>query len=197
MANASLSVGFACDDAADGPVVAEPDYEVVITERPAGSEGEPLPRAFTESGIDRVEFLASFNPGETPRPLSAVASGGETSRFLLALTTVLGAAAEPRLVVLDEVDEGVGGRAGALVGEALARLAERHQVFCITHLPQVAAFGSTHFVVTKQTDGTRAWSTVERLEAEGRVSELASMLGGQTQANLAAAAELVQNSAGR
>jgi DNA repair protein RecN (Recombination protein N) len=197
MANASLSVGFACDDAADGPVVTEPDYEVVITERPAGSEGEPLPRAFTESGIDRVEFLASFNPGETPRPLSAVASGGETSRFLLALTTVLGAAAEPRLVVLDEVDEGVGGRAGALVGEALARLAERHQVFCITHLPQVAAFATTHFVVTKQTDGTRAWSTVERLEPAGRVNELASMLGGQTQANRAAAAELVQNSARR
>ncbi|MEP7216381.1 MAG: AAA family ATPase, partial [Anaerolineaceae bacterium] len=108
MGDATLSVGFACEDDADGLLASVPDYEIVLTTSPLAGEGEQHPRAFTETGIDRVEFLASFNPGETPRPLSAVASGGETSRFLLALTTVLGNASEARLEVLDEVDEGVG-----------------------------------------------------------------------------------------
>ena len=191
MGDAMLSVGFACDDDPDGPPVSLPDYEIVITESPLAGEGETHPRAFTESGIDRVEFLASFNPGESPRPLSAVSSGGETSRFLLALTTVLGSAAEPRLVVLDEVDEGVGGRAGALVGEALSRLARRHQVLCVTHLPQVAAYGERHFVVTKRSDRARTWSEVEVAEGEARLEELASMLGGVSEANRVAARELL------
>ncbi len=191
MGGAALSVGFSCEDAADGVAVDLPDYEVVLTERDAGGEGLPIPRAFTESGIDRVEFLASFNPGETPRPLSTVASGGETSRFLLALTTVLGAAATPRLAVFDEVDEGVGGRAGGLVGEALARLAVRHQVLCVTHLPQVAAHGTRHFVVRKQSDGERTWSEVQTVEGEGRVDELAAMLGAISEATRATARELL------
>ena len=149
MPGASLAAGFACEDAVAGLAVALPDYEVVSPEAVPSGGGEPGARAFTESGVDQMELLASFNPGAPPRPLRTVASGGETSRFLLALTTVLGAAAEPRLVVLDEVDEGVGGRAGSVVGEALRRLAERHQVLCVTHLPQVAAYGARHFVVTK------------------------------------------------
>ncbi len=192
MGGAALSVGFSCEDAADGVPVDLPDYEVVITERDAGEEGVPLPRAFSESGIDRVEFLASFNAGETPRPLSAVASGGETSRFLLALTTVLGAAATPRLAVFDEVDEGVGGRAGGLVGEALARLAQRHQVLCVTHLPQVAAHGGRHFVVRKRSEGERTWSEVQTVEGEGRVDELAAMLGAISEATRATARELLK-----
>jgi len=192
MAGARLAVGFSCEDDREGPLVALPDYETVITDSPAAAEAESFPRAFTETGVDRVEFLASFNPGEAPRPLASVSSGGETSRFLLALTTVLGSAAEPRLVVLDEVDEGVGGRAGALVGRALARLAERHQVLCITHLPQVAAFGARHFAVTKQSDGARTWADIREVEGEARVQELALMLGGLTEANLAAASELLQ-----
>ncbi len=191
MGNATLSVGFACDDDAEGPLAALPDYEVVITDSPLAGEGEAHHCAFNESGIDRIELLASFNPGESPRPLSAVASGGETSRFLLALTTVLGSAAAPRLVVLDEVDEGVGGRAGALVGGALRRLAERHQVLCVTHLPQVAAFGDHHFVVSKQSDATRTWSEVAEVRNDERVSELAAMLGGLSDANRRAAAELL------
>src|SRR4029079_17690087 len=140
---AVLSVGFACEDDPSGPLVALPDYEIVITRSPLAGEGEPHAVAFTESGIDRVEFLVSFNPGESPRPLSAVASGGETSRFLLALTAALSLKAPPspptpppprrsgergdrRLVVMEEVDEGVGGRTGAVVGQALRRLASRH-----------------------------------------------------------------------
>lgn len=195
MTNAGLAIGFSCEDLAEGPLIAQPDYEVVTavpaTAAAAAAAAEVFPRAFTESGVDRVEFLASFNAGEAPRPLSAVASGGETSRFLLALTTVLGSATEPRIIVLDEVDEGVGGRAGALVGEALARLARRHQVFCVTHLPQVAVFADQHFVVTKRAEGTRTSSDVRRVEGEDRIAELASMLGGVTQANLGAARELL------
>jgi len=126
-----------------------------------------------------------------------VASGGETSRFLLALTTALGRAAEPRIVVLDEVDEGVGGRAGSLVGEALVRLAERHQVLCITHLPQVAAFGDRHFVVTKESRGGKTWSKATAVGEEARLRELAAMLGGDSAANRAAANELLGLAAAR
>ena len=192
MGGATLSVGFSCEDDEAGPAVPVPDYEIVITQSPLAGEGEPHPRAFTETGVDRIEFLVSFNPGESPRPLSAVASGGETSRFLLALTTALGKSGEGRIEVLDEVDEGVGGRTGAVVGEALLRLAERHQVLCITHLPQVAAYGDRHVVVTKQTDGTRTWSEVCAIEGEARVRELAAMLGGEGAEKVAAARALLR-----
>lgn len=192
MPGASLAAGFACEDAPDGFAVTLPDYEVVAPDAAPSGGGEPGNRAFTESGVDQMELLASFNAGSPPRPLRSVASGGETSRFLLALTTVLGAAAEPRLVVLDEVDEGVGGRAGSVVGEALRRLSERHQVLCVTHLPQVAAYGARHFVVTKASEGARTWSDIEEVEGEARLIEVALMLGGDTPANRAAAADLLQ-----
>ncbi len=199
MPHAALAVGFSCSDAPDGVPVRLPDYEVVdpsSSPLPLG-DAEAAPRAFSESGVDRVEFLASFNPGEVPRPLSAVASGGETSRFLLALTAVFGSASPSRTIVLDEADEGVGGRAGALVGRALRRLAQRHQVLCITHLPQVAAFGDRHFVVAKQTDGRRTWSEVREVTGSERLRELAAMLGGPTEANLRAAEELLAAAAAR
>ena len=191
MGQAVLSVGFACEDDAAGPLVAVPDYEIVITRSPLAGEGELHGVAFTEAGVDRVEFLVSFNAGESPRPLSAVASGGETSRFLLALTTALGGAGSGRLEVLDEVDEGVGGRTGAVVGRALRRLAAKHQVLCITHLPQVAAFGDRHVVVSKQTDGERTWSEIAVVDGGARVEELAAMLGGTGEAGLQAARELL------
>jgi DNA repair protein RecN (Recombination protein N) len=194
MAGAALAIGFECRDDVDGLAVALPDYEKVDARTPDGfGLGESVPRAFTESGVDRVEFLVSFNAGMSPKPLADVASGGETSRFLLALTAVFGTAASPRTIVLDEVDEGVGGRAGALVGDALARLAERHQVLCITHLPQVAAYASHHFVVRKHTDGRDTWSTVEQVDDGARVDELAEMLGGANDQNRAAAEALVKN----
>ncbi|MGE0600373.1 MAG: DNA repair protein RecN [Dehalococcoidia bacterium] len=191
MGSAVLSVGFACEDDESGPLVAVPDYEIVITRSPLAGEGEPHAVAFTETGIDRVEFLVSFNPGESPRALSAVASGGETSRFLLALTTALGSSGSGRLEVLDEVDEGVGGRTGAVVGAALRRLAAKHQVLCITHLPQVAAYGERHLVVSKQSDGSRTWSEVAEVAGKARVGELADMLGGVGEAGRKAAEELL------
>jgi DNA repair protein RecN (Recombination protein N) len=191
MAGAALSVGFACDEDANGPRIALPEYEVVITERPPLDASEARPLAFSESGVDRIEFLASFNPGEMARPISVAASGGETSRFLLALTVVLGSHGERRVVVLDEADEGVGGRGGALIGRVLATLASKHQVLCITHLPQVASFGQHHFVVTKQTDGQRTWSDVRPVVGDERIVELAAMLGGVSAENCAAASALL------
>ncbi len=222
MGGAVLSVGFACEDDAAGPLVSLPDYEIVITTSEVAGEGPPGEGhavAFSETGVDRVEFLVSFNAGESPRALSAVASGGETSRFLLALTTALSLTPQPRparpdtahpptavrgsdvvgegestgarLVVLDEVDEGVGGRTGAVVGQALRRLASRHQVLCITHLPQVAAYGERHFVVSKLSDGARTWSEVAVVEGEARVEEVAAMLGGVGEAGREAARGLV------
>ena len=192
MDGASLAAGFVCEEAPDGLVAALPDYEAVTPDAPPRADGgEPCPRAFTESGLDWLELLASFNAGAPPRPLASVASGGEASRFLLALAIVLGAAAEPRLVVLDEVDEGVGGRAGAVVGEALRRLAARHQVLCVTHLPQVAAYGERHFVVEKRDDGVRSVSGVREARDGERLEEIALMLGGATPANRAAAAALL------
>jgi DNA repair protein RecN (Recombination protein N) len=193
---ASLAAGFACEDDPDGPPLAFPDFEVIADGAPS-PEADLVPRACGEWGVDRVEFLASFNPGEAPRPLGSIASGGETSRFLLALEAVLSGADEPRLVVLDEVDEGVGGRAGVLVGAALLRLAARHQVICITHLPQVAAFGHGHFVVSKQVSGGKTWSEIEQVEGESRVAELAAMLGGVSEANRAAARDLLATSTER
>lgn len=192
MGGAGLALGFACDDDPAGPPVATPDYELVAHGMSPQPAAEPVARAFNESGVDRVEFLVSFNPGESARPLASVASGGETSRFLLALTTALGAAASPRTVVLDEVDEGVGGRAGALVGEALARLATAHQVLCVTHLPQVAAYARQHFVVGKQSERGRTWSDVSEVTGDVRVEELAAMLGGVTEATRATARELLE-----
>jgi DNA repair protein RecN (Recombination protein N) len=193
MGRASLAIGFECRDAADGLMVSLPDYETV-DDRGESAPGvtDAIARSFTESGVDRVEFLASFNPGTASRPLAEVASGGETSRFLLALTAVFGNAAEPRTIVLDEVDEGVGGRSGAMVGEALARLARRHQVLCVTHLPQVAAFADRHFVVSKESDTRTTWSNVRPIEGQERVVELANMLGGDTAENLAAARSLLE-----
>jgi len=192
MGGAALAIGFGCEDDAAGPMLSLPDFDVITADAMQHPPvEESLPRAFGESGVDRVEFLASFNAGETPRPLGSVASGGETSRFLLALTTVLGNASAPRTIVLDEVDEGVGGRAGSLVGAALQRLAQRHQVLCITHLPQVAAHGARHFVVSKESDGVRSWSEVREVVGEARIDELASMLGAVTPATRETAREML------
>ena len=196
MGAARLTAGFQCDDDAEGVEAAFPDYDLIDGETDGAAGGDPVRRRFTDTGIDRVEFLASFNRGEQPRPLASVASGGETSRFLLALTIVLGRAAGQAVVVFDEVDEGVGGRTGSLVGEALARLAKERQVLCVTHLPQVAAYGDRHFVVSKVEDGGRVTSKVEEATGEPRVDELAAMLGGVTEATRAAARELLAEGQG-
>ena len=130
------------------------------------------------TGRDRVEFLIAPNPGEEPRPLARVASGGELSRALLALKRVLSAGGPVGLYVFDEVDTGVGGAVAEVIGQKLSDVATHHQVLCITHAPQVAAYGDQHLHVHKAVAGGRTFSRVRVLGPESRVRELARMLGG-------------------
>ncbi len=116
---------------------------------------------FDERGIDQVEFLIAPNPGEGLKPLVKIASGGETSRLMLALKNVLAQADTIPTLIFDEIDQGIGGRIGALVGEKLWQLGSRHQVLCVTHLPQLAAYGNHHFHVYKQIQDGRTMTNVE------------------------------------
>ncbi len=134
----------------------------------------------TEKGTDQVEFVLSANPGEALKPLSKVASGGELSRILLALKTLLSHQEEAETLVFDEVDTGIGGRTAELLGRQLRRLARRFQVICITHLPQIACFGDHHFRVAKLRDDQATRTVITPLNDEQRVEELARMLGGVT-----------------
>ncbi|MCS6907363.1 MAG: DNA repair protein RecN [Anaerolineales bacterium] len=149
--------------------------------------------AFNASGIDRVEFLIAPNPGEGFKPLAKIASGGETSRLMLALKSVLASADDVPCLVFDEIDQGIGGRTGAVVGKKLWQLARHHQVFCVTHLPQLAAFGDQHFLVRKRVIGDRTVTEVQVLAGEQRVEELAQMMGDLNAATLQSARKLLQS----
>lgn len=129
-------------------------------------------------GFDRVEFLLSANPGEDLAPLTRVASGGELSRVLLAIRGVLAGAGGVATYVFDEVDAGVGGAIAASIGQRLANAAQHHQVICVTHLPQIAAFADAHYRVEKQVENERTTTQVVRLTDSERIDELARMLGG-------------------
>lgn len=137
------------------------------------------------AGRDRAEFLISANPGESPRPLASVASGGESSRIMLALKTVLTTEDPVRTLVFDEVDAGIGGRTANVVGEKLKGLAEGRQVLCVTHLAQIARFADSHFHVTKRESNGRTVVEIRRLSDEERVVELARMLGGDQESEAA------------
>ena len=140
--------------------------------------------AFDVTGIDRVEFLISPNPGEPLKPLVKIASGGETSRLMLALKAVLSRADETPTLIFDEIDQGIGGRVGATVGKKLWGLTVKredgavpHQVLCVTHLPQLAGFGDLHLKVEKAVVEGRTVTRLTALEGAARVEELAQMLG--------------------
>ncbi len=152
---------------------------------------------FDEHGIDQVEFLIAPNPGEGLKPLVKIASGGETSRLMLALKNVLAKADTIPTLIFDEIDQGIGGRIGAMVGEKLWQLGSCHQVLCVTHLPQLAAYGNHHFHVYKQVQDGRTMTNVEELVDERRKVELALMFGGDSQANLTAAQEALESAASR
>ncbi|HKE26070.1 MAG TPA: DNA repair protein RecN [Bryobacteraceae bacterium] len=139
------------------------------------------PAAWSEDGANRIEFLVSPNPGEEPRPLEKVASGGEISRIALALKTCLaGPKTGPiRTLVFDEVDAGVGGSAAEGVGRRLKKLAATSQVLCVTHLPQIASFADHHYSVLKQESHGRTVAVVEELDAPARTREIGRMLSGQ------------------
>lgn len=146
-----------------------------------------------QTGADDIELLVSPNPGEPLKPIAKVASGGEISRIMLAIRTVLSAADNTPTLVFDEVDVGIGGRSGRIVGEKLAGLASNHQVIAITHLAQVAAYADTHFKITKVIQDNLTTTRVDKLDREGIRHELAAMLGGMpvTDRSLQSADELI------
>jgi len=146
-----------------------------------GSPNSQLP-APNSSGFDIIEFQFSPNLGEPAKPLRAIASSGEMARVMLALKTVLAAEDEIPVLIFDEVDANVGGETANAVGEKMKQIAAKRQVFCITHLPQVAAPADAHYVVTKQVKDGRTISEIRLLDRKARVTELARMLGGQTDA---------------
>ncbi len=137
---------------------------------------------FSSHGLDTAEFQFAPNPGEPARPLRAIASSGELARVMLAIKTVLAAEDQVPVLVFDEVDANVGGETANAVGEKMRQIARNRQVLCITHLPQVAAPASAHYVASKQVKGGRTISEITLLDAEERVTELARMLGGQSEA---------------
>jgi len=145
-----------------------------------GGRFEPVVSASAPSaqGSDQVEFLVAGHAGTTPRPLGKVASGGELSRISLALSVIASRAARVPTLIFDEVDSGVGGAVAEVVGQLLKELGERHQVLCVTHLPQVAACGNAQYRVSKKETAGATRSQIAELDADQRVEEIARMLGG-------------------
>ncbi len=148
--------------------------------------------AFSATGLDQVEFLVAPNPGEGLKPLVKTASGGETSRLMLGLKSVLAKADRTPTLIFDEIDQGIGGRVGAVVGQKLRGLAQAHQVLCVTHLPQLAAYGNQHYKVEKRVEGGRTITVARALKEPENIPELALMLGGVTESNLESAADLLR-----
>jgi DNA repair protein RecN (Recombination protein N) len=148
--------------------------------------------AFDATGLDRVEFLVAPNVGEGLKSLVKIASGGETSRLMLALKGVLARADHTPTLIFDEIDQGIGGRVGAVVGRKLWELAAAHQVLCITHLPQLAGFGDQHYKVEKVLADDRTVTRVQPLLTKARVTELASMLGGAGEKTVGSAEEILE-----
>jgi len=171
---------------------------VVQLERAEDERGAPADGtryAFDATGIDQVEFLISPNPGEPPRPLAKIASGGETSRLMLALKSTLSAADATPTLIFDEIDVGIGGRVGEIVGRKLWGLTANdnpeHQVVCVTHLPQIAVFADTHFQISKVVEGRRTVTRARRLEGDERVDEITQMLGSPTDVTRQKAREML------
>ncbi len=154
-----------------------PHAEVSFRFQEAGGEGE-----WSASGIDRAELLLSANPGESPRPLARVASGGELSRVMLAVKVLDAPDAVGRTLIFDEVDAGIGGRVADSVGARLRTLSSAAQVLCVTHLPQVAAYADVHVHISKRVTGGRTLTSAAVLKEAMRVEELARMMAGETSA---------------
>lgn len=170
----------------------------VSDRRQKSPEGIPCPDGerytFNAGGIDDVAFMAATNPGEPLKPLDKIASTGEISRFMLALKTALAKADTIPVLIFDEIDIGVGGRSGEVIGRKLWKLSRNHQVICVTHLPQIAAFADAHYHVSKRAASDRTVSDIEALSGEARLHELAMMLAGPqfSDSSIKAAGELVR-----
>jgi DNA repair protein RecN (Recombination protein N) len=180
-AEAATALTSAMAEALQGLGLKGTSFEVQMERQEAqdglavGAEGR---YAYSATGIDGVSFLVSFNPGESLKPLERVASGGETSRFLLALKSVLAGADRIPTLVFDEVDVGVGGRRAMDVGQRMRSLAGSHQVLTITHMPQIAALADQHLTVLKAVRDGRTTVDVRALETGERVAEIAEMMSG-------------------
>ena len=149
-------------------------FEVMFTE----SAGDANSASFKPRGIDEVEFYLTTNVGEALKPLNRIASGGELSRIMLAIKKVLARSGSVGTLIFDEVDSGIGGATAADVGRKLKDVSKHHQVLCITHLPQIACFGDMHYRVVKTVSGERTAASVDILSEDGRLDEIARMLGG-------------------
>src|SRR4030067_2124419 len=133
----------------------------------------------TSKGIDDIEFLISPNPGEELKALAKIASGGELSRVMLAIKSILAEADRVPVLIFDEIDSGIGGVVAEVVGEKLKEVAKKRQVLCITHLPQIAGFADTHFKVSKIVTDKKTAVKVDELDKKSRIEEIAKMLGGE------------------
>jgi len=155
-------------------------FEIQVTQPadPEGIEVDGVKRKVDVTGIDHVEFMIAPNPGEPLRPLAKIASGGELSRVMLAIKTILATTDQVGTLIFDEVDTGVSGRAAQAIAEKLAKVGQYRQVLCITHLPQVASMADAHYYIQKQMNDNETTTTVTQLSDEERVVELARMLGG-------------------
>jgi len=193
--SAAVVMGNGIETELDDLRMAEAKFGVDFQTRP-DPNGAPIENgtriAFDQNGFDRIEFLVAPNPGEGLKPLAKIASGGETSRLMLGLKNVLARADEVPSLIFDEIDQGIGGRVGMTVGQKLWNLSRSHQVFCVTHLPQLAAFGDEHYQVQKLIEGNRTLTRVDRLDGEPRLLELSQMLGEVGEGTLRSAYELMQ-----
>jgi DNA repair protein RecN (Recombination protein N) len=136
-------------------------------------------KALGPDGFDRVDFMLSTNPGEALKPMATIVSGGELSRIMLSLKTILAKNASVETIVFDEIDAGISGATAEVVGKKLFSLAAFHQILCITHLPQIACQGENHFLVKKEVSAGRTRTAIKKLTHEGRVGEIARLLGGR------------------
>lgn len=148
----------------------------------------------TGRGAENVEFLISTNPGEPPKPLAKIASGGELSRIMLAIKSVLASADIVPTLIFDEIDSGISGSAAQKVGEKISSISKEKQIICVTHLAQIAVLADTHFLISKQSDGVVSKTEITQLDKEGRINEIARIIsGGKMTANLRVTAEEMLN----
>ena len=152
--------------------------------------------SFSAAGTDIVEFMITTNKGESLKPLSKIASGGEMSRIMLAFKKIIGDYDEIPTMIFDEIDSGISGIAASIVGRKLKEIAQNHQIICITHLPQIAAFGEHNYRIEKKSDDKMTFTTVTPLSQEGKTDEIARLLGGAniTDTTLQSARELIASS---
>ena len=190
LGHAQVLVDIRQSDSEDGVPVGTADPVRYATPSLGGESIRHL--GYNGTGIDSVEFLMSLNPGEPPRPLARIASGGEASRLMLAIKTILSTADQIPILVFDEVDAGIGGRVGSVLGQKLWGLSKTHQVLCVTHLPQIACYADHHAKVTKLASHDRTVTSVQGLDGEARVTELSQMLGSESGATRTNALEMLQ-----